>query len=230
MTYSAAATEERPLYIFDPRWADRCPALEADYEVPELFREDLFSVMEEGGGRGGIWQLRIEAEESRSHSNAPSAACNGDGSVQGAGREEARMSVGEEEGEGGAERRFKSGRPDNRWLIVGPAMSGSNWHIDPNSTCAWNAVVTGAKKWILLNPQDGPPPGVHPSEDGTDVAAPVSLPEWFMNFYGVLKREKRRVWEGVCRAGEIVFVPHGWWHCVLNLEDSIAITQNYVSR
>ena len=138
--------------------------------------------------------------------------------------------MGEEEGEAEVERKFKGGRPDNRWLIVGPAMSGSNWHIDPNATCAWNAVVTGAKKWILLNPQDGPPPGVHPSEDGTDVAAPVSLPEWFMNFYGALKREKRRVWEGVCRAGEIVFVPHGWWHCVLNVEDSIAITQNYVSR
>jgi hypothetical protein len=36
--------------------------------------------------------------------------------------------------------------------------------------------------------------------------------------------------ECVCRAGEIMFVPRGWWHCVVNLEFSVAVTQNYVSR
>lgn len=36
--------------------------------------------------------------------------------------------------------------------------------------------------------------------------------------------------EGICRAGEIVWVPSGWWHLVLCTEDSVAITQNYASR
>ncbi len=35
--------------------------------------------------------------------------------------------------------------------------------------------------------------------------------------------------ETVCEAGEVMFVPRGWWHCVLNVEDTVAVTQNYVS-
>ena len=36
--------------------------------------------------------------------------------------------------------------------------------------------------------------------------------------------------EATVEAGEVLFVPSGWWHCCLNLEPSIAITQNYAPR
>ncbi|KAG9445229.1 hypothetical protein H6P81_016569 [Aristolochia fimbriata] len=166
--YADLVKEERPLYLFDPKFAEKVPQLGSDYHTPVYFQEDLFSVL---------------------------------------GKE----------------------RPDYRWVILGPAGSGSSFHVDPNSTSAWNAVIKGSKKWVMF-PPEVIPPGVHPSPDGAEVACPVSIMEWFMNFYKMTKEWKRRPVECVCKAGEVVFVPNGWWHLVINLEDSIAITQNYVSR
>jgi hypothetical protein len=80
---------------------------------------------------------------------------------------------------------------NSRWLIMGPRRSGSTFHVDPNSTSAWNAVVSGAKKWIMYPPHVCPP-GVHPSPDGADVATPLSLTEWFLNFYEEAQEGKVR--------------------------------------
>ena len=126
-------------------------------------------------------------------------------------------------------------RPDYRWIIIGPERSGSTFHIDPNATCAWNAVIKGAKKWILTKPNH-PPPGVYPSKDGSEVTSPVSLCEWYLTYYQELQNTstvdsngEQVVFEGVCNEGEIIFVPCQYWHSVLNLQDSIAITQNFVA-
>eukprot|EP01023_Acetabularia_acetabulum_P018056 TRINITY_DN19112_c0_g1_i2.p1 TRINITY_DN19112_c0_g1~~TRINITY_DN19112_c0_g1_i2.p1 ORF type:complete len:503 (+),score=77.97 TRINITY_DN19112_c0_g1_i2:87-1595(+) len=119
-------------------------------------------------------------------------------------------------------------RPDNKWLIIGSDRSGSSFHIDPNQTSAWNACIRGKKKWIMF-PPDVVPPGVHPNEDGSSVATPVSLVEWFIDFYDQIQDDNLNSVEFVVEGGELVFVPRGWWHMVLNLEDSICITQNYVS-
>ncbi|KAG0040790.1 hypothetical protein BGZ82_008847 [Podila clonocystis] len=123
-----------------------------------------------------------------------------------------------------------SQRPDYRWLIVGPARSGSTFHKDPNATSAWNAVITGSKKWIMFPPHILPP-GVFTNDDESEVTSPVSLMEWFSNFYASTQFPDDpvdRPLEGICREGEIMFVPRGWWHAVVNLDDCIAMTQNYV--
>ncbi|PWN26975.1 Clavaminate synthase-like protein [Jaminaea rosea] len=126
-------------------------------------------------------------------------------------------------------------RPDYRWLIAGPARSGSGWHKDPNYTSAWNTPLSGSKRWLLLPPHVTPP-GVYVSEDGAEVTAPLSLVEWFADFYDeTLSRHGRgkggdgQLLEGVCEAGETVYVPSGWWHLVVNLESGVALTQNFLS-
>ena len=132
----------------------------------------------------------------------------------------------------------ESRRPDYRWIIVGPKRSGSSFHIDPNCTHAWNVPVVGRKLWIFYPPGVNPP-GVFPSANGDDVAMPISIGEWFLTYWeehckrrdSPLTPQSERPLECTVSPGEILFVPHGWWHSVLNLDDglSVALTQNYVS-
>ena len=117
-------------------------------------------------------------------------------------------------------------RPDHRWLIMGPARSGSTFHKDPNATSAWNAVVRGSKYWMMF-PSSSPPPGVFVSQDQSEVTSPLSIAEWLLGFHAEA-REAPGCMEGICGDGEVLHVPSGWWHLVVNLEESIAITQNFV--
>lgn len=63
-------------------------------------------------------------------------------------------------------------------------------------------------------------PGVFASTDGADVATPVSLIEWFLNFYEESQSSRVKPRECIVKAGELLFVPRGWWHLALNLEVS----------
>lgn len=119
-------------------------------------------------------------------------------------------------------------RPDHRWLIIGPERSGSTFHKDPNATSAWNAVIRGSKYWIMF-PNAVTPPGVYVSDDQSEVTSPLSIAEWLLNFHEEARQTPGCI-EGICHAGEILHVPSGWWHLVVNLEPAIAITQNFVPK
>jgi hypothetical protein len=122
-------------------------------------------------------------------------------------------------------------RPDSRWMIMGPRRSGSTFHKDPNATSAWNAVLTGSKYWIMFpsGPGIDTPPGVIVSEDQSEITSPLSIAEYLLTFHDLARRTKGCK-EGICFAGEVLHVPSGWFHLVLNLEDSLALTQNFVPR
>jgi histone arginine demethylase JMJD6 len=119
-------------------------------------------------------------------------------------------------------------RPPYRWFCIGPKRSGTTVHTDPLATSAWNAVTHGTKHWVLFEPQES-----RKEVKGKGLIKKGEDDEAIMYYDFILPRIKKaypnlRVYEGLQKAGELIFVPGDWWHGVLNREDTVAVTQNYV--
>lgn len=122
-------------------------------------------------------------------------------------------------------------RPPYRWFLVGPKRSGTTLHVDPLGTSAWNTLIVGRKRWVLFPPHipkhlvNGKS---HVRGDEDDEAV-----NYFMDLLPRVKRasspEVLQCIEFMQYPGETVFIPGGWWHAVFNVDDTVAVTQNYCS-
>ncbi|KAI7861498.1 hypothetical protein BDF14DRAFT_1738517, partial [Spinellus fusiger] len=127
-------------------------------------------------------------------------------------------------------------RPPYRWLVMGGARSGTGIHIDPLGTSAWNALLQGHKRWCLFPPAT-PKHIIDPPMKPYDHEG-VS---WFSTVFPKFKvrnspegdnrtlGERLGMVEVLQRPGETIFVPGGWPHVVMNLDTTIAVTQNFCS-
>ena len=111
-------------------------------------------------------------------------------------------------------------RPNFRWLLVSTRGAGTSLHVDPVCTSAWNTMIQGKKRWILF------PPKTFKSED--DFNSVIRGAEWFLKEYPKYKHLPHK--DIIQLPGETVFLPSDWWHITVNFEDSIAVTQNVLTR
>ena len=109
------------------------------------------------------------------------------------------------------------------YLSIGDARTGLGFHAH---SAAWNTVVAGAKWWVLVREgrfrrlESEARAAGGPSLRGRAMS-PERLEEWVGN---VSEPGDDGVLECVQEAGTSLYVPPGWFHAVVNLEDrTIAI-------
>lgn len=96
-------------------------------------------------------------------------------------------------------------------FMIGSARSGIGFH---RHGTALHYNVHGRKRWFFYKPKSNPPGGVHGS---------WGIVDWLQRVYPVTKRKSPPV-ECIQQPGDVLYIPEGWYHAVVNLADSVAVT------
>jgi len=117
---------------------------------------------------------------------------------------------------------------DYQWTLLSNSNTGTDLHIDPLFANSWNTVLYGHKLWAILPPDMEPEPIQcdFKCSGSKDEISPLS---WFLH---LLPQLASRRWYGksvtllVQGPGDTLFVPSRSGHAVLNLDTSLAVTEN----
>lgn len=114
----------------------------------------------------------------------------------------------------------ESRRPPYRWIVIGPTRSGSGIHQDPLGTSAWNALVSGYKRWVLF-----PPSCLKSVVDPRGMGDHEAV-TWFAKVYPRFRKvlDNGQTFGGslgmleiLQKPQEVVFVPSGWFFYLIKV-------------
>ena len=108
-----------------------------------------------------------------------------------------------------------------RGLFISPRGARTSLHVDPWGSCAVLCQLYGCKRWYLYSPDQAE--YLRNDSGVVDVTRPDH--EKFPAF-------ARAQLTATCtlKPGEVIYIPHGWYHQVECDSDSISLTWNFVHR
>ncbi|XP_054930197.1 bifunctional arginine demethylase and lysyl-hydroxylase PSR-like [Dermacentor andersoni] len=127
----------------------------------------------------------------------------------------------------------ESDLPPTRTFNLGPPLAGDRIQTNPLHCNLWSALVHGSRRWCLFPhhvPQDLLCNDHRAARKDRRLETAVA---WFERIY--TKTQSSR-WpryfkplEILQAAGEVVFVPAGWWYVVINLDVCVVISHHHCS-
>lgn len=110
---------------------------------------------------------------------------------------------------------------DYRFVYMGQEGTKTDLHTDVAKSYSWSANVCGQKEWLLLPP---PYAGLLQDQYGRGTATTFDDDP---TIYPNLERARDKALQVYQEAGDIIFVPSGWYHSVENTKDTISINHNW---
>ena len=112
---------------------------------------------------------------------------------------------------------------DYKFVYLGPKNSWTPFHSDVFGSFSWSANVAGFKKWIFVQK------GLEPDNiyDISKILPLNNSQPGAQDTFDCKIHGKIRYFEIIQGPGEVIFVPSGWYHQVLNLTDTLSINHNW---
>ncbi|XP_054167336.1 2-oxoglutarate and iron-dependent oxygenase JMJD4-like [Oppia nitens] len=108
---------------------------------------------------------------------------------------------------------------DFRFVYMGPKHSSTPLHVDVFGSYSWSANICGTKKWLII------PPG---NEANLKSLNNNEIPFDFYQIHNYSQHLKSmNGFEVIQRSGDIIFIPSGYIHQVINTEDTISLNHNW---
>ena len=208
--------DDSPLYVFDSGFSDRkgCDAVLGAFAPPRFCgRDDLFKLVGERRRPPYRWLL-VGPERSGTCAHVDPLGTSAWNTAR-APRPPSGPALGRER-----RRRRRTEGSESRARGARPPDAASRAQV-----------LRGRKRWVLFEPGTSK----HVAKGSRLYDARKEDDEAVNYFVDILPRvraaypDARRI-ECVQEPGETIFVPGGWWHAVINLDDTIGVTQNFASR